>query len=189
MTKCLTCGKPWKLTQRRANPVPGQKYCSRACYDAARPKTDPATRFWSKVDKSGECWTWMAATAGPLGYGVIGITRERMVYAHRLSWEMANGPIPAGMYVLHHCDNPKCVRPEHLFLGTIKDNVADMDAKGRRRSLPPRGTANPNAKLDEAAVRLIRASSESDAALAIDLGVSTTLVRKVRLREAWAWLE
>ena len=96
-------------------------------------------RFWSKVDKSGDCWVWTAAVVGSRnpkfdhvgGYGVFGIGRK--VYrAHRVSWEMAHGPIPDGMLVCHSCDNRGCVRPSHLFLGDQADNVRDMDSKGRR---------------------------------------------------------
>lgn len=89
-------------------------------------------RFWSKVDQSGDCWEWTAA-ANRQGYGKFKARSYVLVPAHRHSWELANGPIPAGMYVCHRCDNPRCVRPDHLFLGTHQDNVTDMMAKGRHR--------------------------------------------------------
>ena len=100
-------------------------------------------RFWSKVDKCGSanhpnCWLWTAAK-NKKGYGTIqmgsqrdGTRRPRM--AHRVVWEMLNGPIPQGMLVLHHCDNPACVNPAHLWLGTAKDNSQDMIAKHRHGS-------------------------------------------------------
>ena len=87
-------------------------------------------RFWSKVDKSGECWIWTAALNGA-GYGVFRL-KDHNSLAHRFAYECLVGPIPAGMQVCHHCDNPPCVRPEHLFVGTHQDNMADMHAKGRR---------------------------------------------------------
>ena len=90
-------------------------------------------RFWSKVDTSGECWTW-TADLDDHGYGRLGIGRKRIEPAHRVAWTLANGPIPEGLRVLHHCDNPPCVRPDHLFLGTQADNMADMMAKGRARN-------------------------------------------------------
>ena len=90
----------------------------------------PAVRFWRRVVKSEGCWEW----AGPCNEGGYGrVTWNHRRVAHRISWEMAYGPIPEGLFVLHHCDNRRCVRPEHLFLGTANDNIQDMNAKGRAR--------------------------------------------------------
>ena len=85
-------------------------------------------RFWSKVDLSGECWVWTGTKAG--GYGRFYLNR-RMMPAHRYSWTETSGPIPDGLMVLHKCDNPSCVRPDHLFLGTQSDNMLDASAKNR----------------------------------------------------------
>jgi hypothetical protein len=89
-------------------------------------------RFWAKVDKQDTCWVW-TASCNPKGYGQFLVNKVPR-RAHRLSWEMHNGPIPAGMQVLHRCDNPSCVRPEHLFLGTNNDNMQDKITKGRGRA-------------------------------------------------------
>lgn len=85
-------------------------------------------RFWARVEKGPDCWTW--DYPGPGGYGVF-VTGRKSYRAHRLSWEWAYGAIPSGLYVCHRCDTPPCVRPDHLFLGTAKDNAADRDRKGR----------------------------------------------------------
>lgn len=86
-------------------------------------------RFWKKVDKTDTCWEWIGAIAGRR-YGCFWDGR-RLVYAHRVAYEIAYGPIPDGLDVLHHCDNPRCVRHDHLFLGTHQDNMDDMMIKGR----------------------------------------------------------
>ena len=117
----------------------------------ARPITE---RFWEKVDKSGECWIWTAARQ-KFGYGKFAVAKGGpFVCAHRFSYEDQVGPIPEGMLVLHHCDNPPCVRPSHLFLGTQADNYADMRSKGRWRYKPrdQSGERNPNSILTDAQV-------------------------------------
>lgn len=90
--------------------------------------------FWSNVDQSGSCWVWLRSrSGGRMGYGRVQF-RGRLEVAHRVAWTLAIGPIPEGLFVLHKCDNPPCVRPDHLFLGTAQDNSRDRDEKGRHRS-------------------------------------------------------
>jgi hypothetical protein len=95
-----------------------------------RPAED---RFWAKVEKTEGCWLWTGSRRPPGGYGQFRSANQQMVSTHRFSWELHNGLIPPGLCVCHRCDNPACVRPDHLFLGTMLDNNRDMMAKGRDR--------------------------------------------------------
>lgn len=96
-------------------------------------------RFWSFVAKSDGCWTWTGTTMR--GYGQFKTTR--LEQAHRVSWRMHFGPIPAGRSVCHSCDNPPCVRPDHLWLGTHAQNMRDMALKGRAASVGKNKTHCP----------------------------------------------
>ena len=157
--------------------------------------------FWSKVDRSGECWVWTGYRLKS-GYGSLHI-RPRRLLAHRYSWELANGPIPAGQYVCHTCDNPPCVRPDHLFLGTSHDNHADMLAKGRgatgdrngSRRKPhrlPHGEAHWATPLTADDVRAIRrryAAGEYGKDLAVEYGVGRTAISHIVNRIVWRHVE
>ena len=143
-------------------------------------------RFWSKVRIGDGCWEWTRATNAP-GYGSLQVF-GRWHAAHRLSWEMSNGPIPPGAFVCHHCDNRRCVRPGHLFLGTPAQNSADAARKGRAFKKPMPGESNPRARLNEHAVREIRrraSQGESTASLCARFGLSRTSVRYIATRRSW----
>jgi len=104
-----------------------------------------------KVDSNG-CWVWTHGRF-QFGHGRIKILGCDLK-AHRISWELHNGPIPEGLFVLHSCDNPPCINPEHLFLGTQQDNIDDMRAKGRQPNT--KGKANGAARLSEEQVMQIK---------------------------------
>jgi hypothetical protein len=129
-----------------------------------------AQRFWLRVQKGRGCWEWTGAH-NPKGYGVMRIGESARL-AHRISYEVEHGKIPIGLNALHQCDNPGCVRPDHLFLGTLADNNADMDAKGRRRSMP--------SKLTMEAIQTIKASAATNRSLALRFSVSESTIRAVR---------
>lgn len=144
-------------------------------------------RFWSKVSRGNGCWEW-AANRQVAGYGQFTIRDGVPTVAHRVSFALTYGPIPPGGVVCHTCDNPPCVRPDHLFLGTQADNAADMFAKGRQ-GIRHHGEAKPSARLTEAEVREIRAAPAHFGVLrelSRQYGVSNTTIRKIRTGEKWS---
>ncbi len=150
-------------------------------------------RFWNFVDKKSndECWHWTGQILSN-GYGRIslGSKKDGADGAHRVSWKLFNKKdIPDGMFVMHKCDNPSCVNPHHLSIGTPKENTQDMIAKGRKRVVSPKGEGNGKSLLNEEKVRIIKASTLSHAALARELGVSPNCVRGVRTGRTWTHIK
>ena len=102
----------------------------------ARPRKTLEEFFWARVVKSDNCWEWTGKKQSS-GHGQVILHRgAKQLGAHRVSWEIHNGSIPKGMYVCHKCDNPSCMNPDHLFIGTNLDNIKDMWAKGRGKPPP-----------------------------------------------------
>jgi len=160
-------------------------------------------RFWEKVQKSDGCWEWTSRRQPHPGYdyGVFTIANKQK-RAHRVSWELTYGQVPAGLHVLHKCDNASCVRPDHLFLGTSKDNMQDASRKGRTatgdahvsRKYPERlarGERSGNAKLTTAIVvdirRALRAGKSVNT-LACLFGVHYETIRDIKCGRTWKHL-
>lgn len=147
-------------------------------------------RFLSKILKTDGCWLWQGGRIRA-GCGHFGIRHDGLpvtLKAHRAAYATFKGPIAVGLAVCHSCDNPTCVNPDHLFLGTGKDNALDREHKGRRPNL--RGEANGSSKLSEQDVSSIRLSfshGENKAQLSRRFGVSRTTVRKIVNRQAWSF--
>ncbi len=147
-------------------------------------------RFWSGADKGGpdECWEWRASKARN-DYGQWCV-KGKAQQAHRAAWELVNGAIPKGYFVCHKCDNPPCVNPNHLFLGTPLDNMLDAQRKGRL--VHYEGEKHVNSKLTVKQVLEIRhrwnEGIASQSAMARELGVSKSLVNQIVNRKWWKWL-
>lgn len=145
----------------------------------------PEWRFFSKVAYGmSDCWYWVGCRH-KLGYGIIGGKK-----AHRVSWEMHKGPIPAGLMVCHTCDVRCCVNPGHLFLGTQTDNMRDMWAKGRQGPRPDiAGEANPASKLTVSVVaqmKTLRSTGMSYREIAERFGVATMTALRAIKGESWS---
>ena len=147
-----------------------------------------AIRFWLKVNKNGSipahrpelgvCWEWTASLRN--GYGQFGVGGRKGTInpSHRVSWELTNGAIPNGLFVLHKCDNPKCCRPKHLFLGTHQDNMKDMTSKFRH------GVKLNIVQVDEIRRRYFEESATKKE-LAIEMGVSVHNISDILKEDIW----
>jgi hypothetical protein len=202
--QCEICGATFTLDfSHGVENAMAKKFCSRKCNGINRRKykVPLAERFWDKVNKDGSvpehcqelgpCWVWTGSTiAGKWKYGKIGSDKgcgAAPLLAHRVSWEFVNGPIPEDTLLLHKCDNPGCVRLDHLFLGDHKANVDDMIAKGRGKWV--RGVDSASAILDDDKVRQIRERKKhglTERKIAGEFGVHKGTIHKVLTGESWA---
>jgi len=152
--------------------------------------------FWDKVDMTGpSCWEFKGSISR-LGYGVISLSGQRQL-AHRVAFFLSHGlPIEKHQFICHHCDNPPCCKPDHLFLGTTQSNTADKIAKGRARTRPPRGELNPNSKLTWEQVLEIRKRHpkclpgeklKGSRATAREFGISASRIRPLVDGRQWKY--
>jgi HNH endonuclease len=158
--------------------------------DLPRSRAIYEERFWRKVEKTDGCWLWEGSDIITGGYGrvawTVGGARKRFL-VHRLSWELAFGEIPAGLFVLHRCDNPPCVRPDHLWLGTCTDNNRDREEKNRSNHV--KGSRIGTSKLtEEQAVEIRRrytGKRGEQMALAAEFGVTYGAIWSIVHGQSW----
>ena len=142
-------------------------------------------RFWAKVDRGNgpdECWPWTAARYVRAGYGACRAA-GRVVYAHRIAYRLAHGPIPPGLCICHSCDNPWCVNPAHLWAGTHAENMRDAIAKGRK--VAPRGKRRIT-KADIPDIRAARARGDTQRVVARRYGVSEGTIGNIDNDVYWS---
>lgn len=148
------------------------------------------SRFWGKVYKTKDCWLWQGYCS-KLGYGYFSI-KQSVFLAHRIAWEIASGNAPGNLCVCHHCDNPQCVRPDHLFLGTRSDNTQDGMSKNRIKPAKNlthfHGELHHNAKIKEADAIAIKESLLPYNELSKIYSLSVSHIRKIKNGQKWSYL-
>lgn len=143
-------------------------------------------RFAVKIKKTDDCWLWMGRKDKD-GYGRLRVNKKIKV-AHRIAWELAHGiPVPRGLYVCHHCDNPSCVNPDHLFLGTSSDNMLDAIRKGRYHFTY--GETNGRHKLNRIQVEEIRTTTDPYRTIGERFGVTVSTVSAIKRHRIWKFLD
>lgn len=178
---CQHCGKTFTVTPARLR-ARSVRFCGRICWRAWC-TANTTGRFWNMVARTQGCWLWSGATDRH-GYGVFTFGPRDQRLAHRVAWELTNGPLAVSQCVLHDCDNPICCNPSHLFLGTRLINNQDMVQKNRQA----KGTGTRQAKLTEAVVVLMRAEHTQGTPirqLAKRFHVSPETARAAIQRQTW----
>jgi hypothetical protein len=141
-------------------------------------------KFWKYVDKTNSCWIW-TRSLNHYGYGQFSIGADNVHLAHRWIYQQINNKtLPRHIKVCHSCDTPACVRPDHLFEGTHKDNMNDRDSKGRQSH-----NRKNNAKLTESDIRIIRSDKRPRKVLADHYGVDVATISRIRLKHNWWWVK
>jgi len=199
---CVTCGKKFSYNIHKIR----RKFCSPSCIRYTGPIESLAAtkgkgiwqtvsdkdrftyimeRYEKLVIRSDGCWSWKNKLIAN-GYGTIQTGRNKMILAHRASWLIHNGEIPTGLLVLHKCDNPPCTNPDHLFLGTHKDNMQDCIRKGRRHAR--KGELHYRAKINMNIARQIKeliASGSSQSAIGRMFNISPSTVQNIADGKTW----
>ena len=195
MLTCSACGATFPRKAARLAPGSRRRFCSITCHAAAmRGLSDAQSRIWRHIERRGPdaCWPW-TASVDARGYGQVK-DRHRTRKAHQVVLEMVLGrPLRTrdGEWGLHHCDNPPCCNPSHLYAGTARENRRDMLERGRGRHGGAPGSRNSNAKLTETTVRIIRAIMAADpprgtgATLARLYGVTPTVITRIARGRIW----
>lgn len=184
------CGNKTPIAKRnnkKLNHIKGQP--TQFCYGHHKPRVTTAEGFWKRVDikTESECWPWLKYV-NDSGYGVTRTSKNKAVRASHIAYELTYGPIPEGLFVCHHCDNPICCNPAHLFLGTHSDNMHDMDNKGHRVNSPQYGEKHGMSKLTADAVREIRSlanSGMSYAEIGRRFNISDVHAGRIATRVSW----
>lgn len=185
---CVICGKELPRKTSRCCGPPGSD-CYRESISRSKCALPWPESFWARARKQEDgCWIWTGATRGHMGYGAAQHRALRRLEAtHRISWMLTHGEIPQGMFVLHHCDVPLCVNPEHLYLGSALDNMRDKCERGRRPTVA--GAANPRSFLTPEKVAEIRAryaaGGVSQQRLADEYGVHQTTISHAIIGMTW----
>lgn len=175
----------WKIRHGSFPSFPIQRTCQTInCVNFAHLiESDIESRFWRSVEKTDSCWNWIGQLTDK-GYGYIRAGNEHL--AHRVSWQLHNGKIPEGLNILHHCDHPVCVRPDHLYAGTHQDNMRDMVV--RNRAAKRKGEVHHNAKLTEQdvlTIRRLRAEGLRPRHIAAQFGIKSDTVYQIVKRNCW----
>lgn len=175
------CGKHYKRLLKHGSP------------DERKHNHAPVeVRFWRYVEKTENCWIWTGRSRNKKGYGQLGGGGRGAdhILAHRLSYQMHHGPIPDGMVVMHSCDNPSCVNPDHLRTGTQSENILEAFSKGRKNAKPPHvfGDSCGASRLKETEAIEVLKSNEPTKMLAAKYGVSKSAIERVRNGKTWRHL-
>lgn len=202
MKRCTAC-RQWKTIdgffRDRTKPDGFHQHCKQCYKDRVRTRKPALERFWDRVDKSSDCWLWAGTKKNHSRYpdpnrryGVMEF-EGRQWEVHRLSYKLAHGDIPIGMLVCHKCDNPLCVNPDHLFLGTIQENNRDRHVKGRTQvGRQQASITNPERQSKKLTIDQVReihkrfSQGEGSDVLGQEFGIQRSTVHRIATGKMWS---
>lgn len=182
--QCQICGKTF-LVEPNLIKIGKGKFCSKACDSKNHPPKDPLPRFLNNIAiPASECWEWTASILRT-GYGSFSVN-NKVTLAHRWAYQQYVGPIPKGLFVCHTCDNRKCVNPDHLFIGTHRDNIIDASKKGRLKGIK----RNPHHLTELQVIEIIKLLQFSKAytSIARIFSVSRQAIYLIDRNRSWKYL-